>query len=166
MCPWRAHRRGREVGRSAGLPPYGCRKLRREPLTRCFVSCGGVGARPGDVCTWGLCRPSDTIETPGQSGCKTPQGCRLLTDLLMLGSISVMCCPGTCFPCWLRWVCYTRGSLSGGVEPSSLVTTLSLPVVEGRCVGGVGCWWRCVMVRCLRSSMRVWWLLRLLGDMG
>jgi hypothetical protein len=39
--------------------PYacGCRKLGREPLTRYFASCGGVRAGPGDVCTWGLCRP-------------------------------------------------------------------------------------------------------------
>lgn len=29
-------------------------------MTRRFSSGSGVGATPGDVCTWGLCPPSDT----------------------------------------------------------------------------------------------------------
>ncbi len=50
----------------------GCRNLGREPLTRYFASCGGVRAGPGNVCTWGLCRPSDTREIAGQSAGDAP----------------------------------------------------------------------------------------------
>ena len=44
---------------------------------------------PGIACTWGLCRPSDTHDTPGQSPCNSSQVCRLLMDLLMPAATQV-----------------------------------------------------------------------------